>query len=203
MRAVMPVLLPEVEALRRKSGADQWDEMWDGVLHMPPLAGSRHQDLSEDLLVYVRYYWAKPRKAQVAGQRNLSRPGAGDNWRDDYRIPDLLLLTRGHFHVRKESHWEGAPNAVVEIHSPGDEAFEKLDFYRDLGVPEVWIIDGDTCQPEIYLLTNGEYEKQKPSRLGWLHSPLTKFEMRGTRKRKLAIRVQGDDSTRAELPEHR
>ena len=31
MKAVMPSLLPDVQAMRKKIGADQWDEMWEGV----------------------------------------------------------------------------------------------------------------------------------------------------------------------------
>ena len=34
---------------RRKRGADRWDEMWDGVLHMVPPPGSAHQSLTSFL----------------------------------------------------------------------------------------------------------------------------------------------------------
>ena len=32
---------------RRRRGADRWDEMWDGVLHMVPPPGSDHQTLNK------------------------------------------------------------------------------------------------------------------------------------------------------------
>ena len=41
MRAVMPTLLPDVMALRKRTGADRWDEIWDGVLHMAPMPNRR------------------------------------------------------------------------------------------------------------------------------------------------------------------
>ena len=55
-------------------------------------------------------------------------------------------------HIDHDTYFEGAPTVVVEIRSPGDETMEKLPFYAKLGVPEVWIIDRDTRQPELYLL---------------------------------------------------
>ena len=37
MKAVMSSLLPDIQAMRKRTGADRWDEMWEGVLHMPPM----------------------------------------------------------------------------------------------------------------------------------------------------------------------
>ena len=34
MRAVMLVVPPDIPAWRKRTGADMWDEMWEGVLHM-------------------------------------------------------------------------------------------------------------------------------------------------------------------------
>ena len=41
---------------------------------------------------------------------------------------------------------------VVEIQSPGDETYEKLPFYAELGVSEVWIINRDSRSIEVYAL---------------------------------------------------
>ena len=46
--------------------------------------------------------------------------------------------------VDRDAYLEGGPTVVVEIRSPGDETMEKLPFYAQLGVPEVWIVDRDT-----------------------------------------------------------
>lgn len=43
MKAVMPSALPDVLAFRKRTGADRWDEMWEGVLHMPPVPTPEHQ----------------------------------------------------------------------------------------------------------------------------------------------------------------
>jgi len=197
MKAVMPSLLPDVHAFRQGTGADQWDEKWDGVVHLPPMPNFDHQDLEGDLASYLRIYWGRPRKAKALQQINLALPG---EWPSNYRIPDILLLTPDRFHINRNEYFEGAPNVVVEIHSPGDEAHDKLPFYEELRVPEVWIIDRDTKEPEIYVLKRGRYRKQRPRAGGWLYSPATGIELQATSAGKLAIRLAQDDDTREELP---
>jgi Uma2 family endonuclease len=197
MKAVMPVALPDVLLCRKKTGADQWDEMWEGVLHMPPAPRNEHQHLGGELLSYLRQHWARPRKARVYYDVNLASIGG---WPEDYRIPDLLLLTRDRFGIDHGEYFEGAPNVVVEIHSPGDEAYEKLAFYAALGVPEVWIIDRDTKEPEILVLKRGRYKKLRADAGGWVKSPATGVELRAGKSGKLVVRFAGDDRTREELP---
>jgi Uma2 family endonuclease len=199
MKAVMPVALPDVLAMRKRTGADQWDEVWEGVLHMPPAPNRFHQDLEGSLETYLRFRWARPRGAKVYHQINLAAPGG---WPEkNYRIPDLLLLTPERFSIDHNEYFEGAPDVVVEIHSPGDEAYEKLPFYAALGVPEAWIIDRDTKEPEIYLLKRGQYKKQSAAKSGWVRSPGTGIELRVGLPGKLAVRLAGDDTTREDLPE--
>jgi len=202
MRAVIPVVDPHLLAQRKRSGVDQYDEMWEGELHMPPCPDYVHQSFEGDLSTYLRNHWGYPKKAQVVQQMNLAHEGAGADWQSDYRIPDFLLVTADRMNINKGSHFEGAPNAVVEIHSPGDEAYEKLPFYRDLAVPEVWIIHRDSKQAEIYVLHGGEYDSVDSDADGWLRSPAANVEMKPTGTGKLAIRVAGNPTTLAELPQY-
>jgi Uma2 family endonuclease len=197
MRAVMPVARPEVLAWRKRTGQDRWDEMWEGVLHMAPMPNVDHQNLEADLQAYLRQHWARPLRAKVLHQINLAAPG---EWPDNFRIPDLVLLSPDRFDINRGEYFEGAPDAVVEIYSPGDDTYEKLPFYAELGVPEVWIIDRDTKEPEVHVLNKDRYRKQRAVK-GWLRSPATGLELRTARPGKLAIRRSGDDSTSAELPE--
>src|SRR5262249_46200407 len=37
MRAVMSIIPPEILEWRKRTGADQYDEMWNGVLHIMPV----------------------------------------------------------------------------------------------------------------------------------------------------------------------
>lgn len=45
MKAVMAPVPPEILALHRRTGADRYDEMWEGVLHMVAAPNREHQDL--------------------------------------------------------------------------------------------------------------------------------------------------------------
>ena len=197
MRGVMSSVPEHILEWRKRTGADRWDEMWKGVLHLMPSPENEHQELQGSLESFLRWHWARPSGAKIVPTPNLTPPGG---WPDDYRIPDLLLLTRERFFLRKKKYFEGAVDAVIEIHSPDDETYDKLSFYEDLGVPEAWIIHRDTKEPEIYLLKRERYRKQRPVG-GWVRSSLTGTELRSSGAGKLVIRRVGDDATRAELPE--
>jgi Uma2 family endonuclease len=129
---------------------------------------------------------------------NVASPGG---WPNNYRIPDLVLLTPERFGIDRNEYFEGAPDVVVEIRSPGDESYEKLAFYAQLGVLEVWIIDRDRKTPEIYILRAGNYIQQPADAEGWVLSPVTGIELRAGLPGKLAMRLAGDERTREDLPE--
>lgn len=198
MKAVMPILLPDVSNLRRLTGADRWDEMWDGVLHMPPMPNRFHQDLEWSLETYLRQMWAPATGWKVYHQINLASVGG---WPNDYRIPDLVLLSPQRFSIDRNEYFEGAPDVVVEIHSPGDETYEKFDFYAELGVPEVWVIHRDTRVPEVHVLRQKRYHEQQAGAEGWILSPATGLELTAGLPAKLAMRLKGDEKSRRDLPE--
>jgi Uma2 family endonuclease len=197
MKVVIPSAPPSILEERKRTGAHRWDEMWEGVWHLMPSPDCEHQDLERDLLIYLQIRWAKPRRAQVHHQINLAPPGG---WPENFRIPDLVLVSARRFAINRKAYFEGAPDVAVEIHSPGDETYEKLPFYAELGAPEVWIIHRDTKVPEIYLLRKGRYRKQKPTASGWVKSPATGVELRVGKPGKLAVRMNGEDATRQDLP---
>lgn len=200
----MSSLSPSVEDVdlekRKRWGADRWDEVWEGVLHMAASPNPFHQDIESELEQYLQKHWADPIRARVRHNNNVAKDGAGRKWRDDYRIPDLVLMTRDRFHIIKKTHLEGPPNVVVEIHSPDDEASGKLPWYFELGVPEVWIIDRDSLQPEIYVRKRGRWTKVKADAEGWIRSPETGVEMRRAPSGKLGIRMRDDPESMEELP---
>ena len=197
MRAVMPTALPDVLALRRRTGADQWDEMWDGELHMAPSPNRQHQDFEGALESWLRLHWARPTGGRVYHQINVSEPGA---WPKNYRIPDLVLLTPERFGIDRNEYFEGGPDAAVEIHSPGDEAYEKLDFYALVGVREAWIIDRDSKHVELYEPNEGGMRLRPVAADGWVSSDVAGVQMRSVEGGKLEIRLAGRDDTRAQLP---
>jgi len=197
MKGVMPEIPQHILHERARTGANIWDEMWEGVLHMPPMPNREHQDLTLSLAIWLRVYWAAPQGNRVHTQINLASPGG---WPHDYRIPDLLLLKSDTFDIDRNEFFEGPPSVVVEIRSPGDETFDKMSFYAKLGVPEVWIIERDTKVPDVYALADGEYHRLPPGEDSWLESAVTDIRLRGEADGKLAIQLRDDQSTREILP---
>ena len=197
MRAVLPSVPQHVLDARRRAGADRWDEMWNGVLHMPPMPNREHQNLEAQLERWLREFWAEPQGYRVFHGINVAAPGA---WPHDYRVPDLVLLMPDRFHVDRNEYFDGAPTVAVEIHSEGDEAYEKLNFYARIGTPEVWIIDRDSRTPEVYVLQGGGYEPQGPDADGWLTSRATGIELRSEPPDKLALRIAGQPRTQGAVP---
>lgn len=165
---------------------------------MTPSPNREHLDFEGTLEMYLRLRWAKPNRSRVIHNPNLASPGG---WPKDYRIPDLVLMKPERFGIDHNEYFEGAPSAVVEIQSPGEESEEKLPFYAKLGVPEVWLIHRDTKESRVLVLRDGKYELEPPGAEGWHLSREIGVEMRRGRPGKLEIRLQGNDSTREELPE--
>lgn len=197
MNAVMSPVPPEILEWRKRTGADRFDEMWEGVLHTPPLPSRLHQDLEYGLESFLRSHWARLIAGRAYHNIAISKTGG---WPTNFRIPDLVLLKPDRFYIDRNTHFEGASTVVVEIRSPDDESEENFPFYQDLSVPEVWIIDRDTKQPDLYILRNGQYEKQIAVDC-WYPSDATGIEMRFGLPGKLAIRMASDDSTREDLPQ--
>ena len=197
MRAILPEIPPGLLEWRHLTGADKWDEMWEGVLHMPPMANREHQDFEFAIEAFLRLHWAPASGGRVYHGINVASLGG---WPNNYRIPDVVLLTPARFAIDRNEYFEGGPDVVVEIRSPRDESYEKLKFYASLGVREVWIIDRDSKIPEIYTLANGEYELQPTGANGWILSAATGIELRPADNGKLAIRPAGNEAQRQDLP---
>lgn len=79
----------------------------------------------------------------------------------DYRIPDLVF-------ARTALVSEGAAELVVELLSKGDESREKLNFYAEVGVSEVLLIDPATREVELYELRGGKLHLALPDDNGVL-----------------------------------
>jgi Uma2 family endonuclease len=156
---VMPLLVndagleEELIADRRARGIDGFDEVWDGVYVMAPLANDEHQEIVAGfvaLLVNV---------VKLTGLGEV-RPGANisnlrSDWTRNFRVPDVLVFLKGTAAENRDSHWVGGPDFAIEIVSPGDQSREKLAFYSEVGVRELLIIDRDPWQLELFRLEAG------------------------------------------------
>jgi Uma2 family endonuclease len=197
MRAVLNHLPEHVIEDRRRKGIDGFDEMWEGVLHMNPPPSIDHQDFEYSLCEWLMMNWARPFGNRVHHQGAIS---IAQKWTQSFRTPDLVLLTPEQFHIDQRTHFNGPPLVAVEIYSPGDESYEKLPFYAEVGVPEIWIIDRDSKRPEIHRLNQGQYEIAPVDDDGWVLSESAGIRLKATDAGKLVIELVNDANSRAELP---
>jgi len=90
-------------------------------------------------------------------EAGLYRPGpAGDH---DYRIPDLVFARPDDIFERGV---EGRAELVIEILSPGDESYAKLEFYEEVGVREFLVVDPRTRRFELFALGDGHLRTVAP-----------------------------------------
>jgi Uma2 family endonuclease len=124
-----PPAVAELLEQRRTAGADRFDEMWDGVLHMIPPPSHAHELLLTRLLRLL---------GPVADEAGLELTGgvAIGVGPEDYRVPDFALHRPG-----AAQQWHPTAALVGEIISPGDETWEKMPFYHAHGVEEVLVVD--------------------------------------------------------------
>jgi Uma2 family endonuclease len=148
MRAVRFEVPEDLLQERRRTGADRWDEMWDGVLHMVPAPSGPHQRFALRLAV-VLHPLAETSQLVASHETELYRPGVG---RTDYRIPDLVFSQRENATDRGV---EGRAELAVEMRSPDDETYDKLPFYAEMEVQELLVVDPGTCEVELFVLTDG------------------------------------------------
>ena len=152
---------------RARLGLDRLDEVWEGVLHMPPAPGRIHQSVGTALTMFLGPELAA-RKIKLQYETEVHRPGAGGS---DYRVADLVFFREDQPGLALTARgFEGAPLAVLEILSPNDETHEKLDFYAALGVAEVIVIDPHSRRAEIFRLAGSRYVAVSADDRGRVHA---------------------------------
>ncbi|MCO6454236.1 MAG: Uma2 family endonuclease [Pirellulaceae bacterium] len=138
-----------LHAQRRQAGSDRYDEVWEAVCITAPMPNTEHQEIVSRLCFVLQETlgWAGP--GIVLPGVNLS-DRQGDDWHQNYRVPDIALrLADGHA-VDCGTHWSGAVDLLVEVVSRGDLSRDKLPFYSRLGVRELLVVDRDPWQLELY-----------------------------------------------------
>lgn len=151
-----PFVEERLKAEREASGADRYDEVWEGTYMMAPLANNEHQDLQFELASAIKSAMGSGQPARVHTGANVSDREEG--WESNYRIPDVVVVFPGGAARDCDTHWCGGPDFVVEIASPGDRSRDKLDFYAGIGVRELLLVDRDPWDLELYRLASGRLE---------------------------------------------
>ena len=146
-----------VRAERQRSDGSRWDEVWSGVLVMPPMPNNDHQRLVIKLCSVFSSLidWD-------AGDCCLPGANVSDrdaDWQFNYRVPDVLVAKAGGPAQDRGTHWIGSTDLIVEIISPGEEPYAKLDFYSLIGVREVLILQREPWLLERFELQNAVLTK--------------------------------------------
>ena len=164
----MPTLIAdtEVEAelieARREYGHDLRDEVWEGTYVVMPLGNEEHQRLagrfSQILLNVLDYVGGDVVYPGV----NLTDRVPPEDWRENFRCPDVAVFLAGTSAENRGSHWYGGPDLAVEIVSPNDRTYEKLGFYAGIRTKELLVIDRDPWKLRLYRLDGGELREVPP-----------------------------------------
>lgn len=163
MRGVLTHVTDEELAFRRTRGLDRWDEMWEGVLHMPPAPRVEHQRILDELISFLVPLLRRDGRGRLFSGINVFRAD------DDYRIPDVTFVAAANEAIVQEDGTRGGgPDAVIEIRSPHDESYDKFPFFARLGVREVIVIERDTKRVELFRLAGSQYVAVQPDAEGGL-----------------------------------
>jgi Uma2 family endonuclease len=149
-----PELENELIERRRRTGADRFDEVWDGVYVMAPLADNEHQGLATGISAALHAAVEGARPGTVYAGVNVS--DRADDWMQNYRCPDVAVFGKRGRATNCQTHWLGGPDFVVEITSPRDRSREKLSFYARVGTRELLLVDRDPWSLDLYRLEASE-----------------------------------------------
>jgi hypothetical protein len=128
---------------RRALGLDGYDEVWNGEYHVAPAANSRHGAVQAAVLALLRAHAADPRL--VVGPFNL---GTAHN----YRVPDGGVL-----HDGASGLYLPTAALALEVISPDDESYAKLDHYAQHRVAELIYVDLERGDVQLRRLVGNAY----------------------------------------------
>ena len=143
----------KIQAERRATGADCYDEAWEGTYMMTPFPNNEHQHLVSRLTMVLGDVIEWPGLGRVLSGTNLS--DRKDDWTHNYRVPDVAVFLNDGAAKDFGTHWVGPADFLVEVVSPDDHSREKLPFYGQLGVRELLLIDRDPWVVELYRYSEG------------------------------------------------
>ena len=152
-----PQLAAGLIAERQANGTDKFDEVWEGVYVMSPLANNQHQYLVKELttILTLSVDWA--RLGQTFPGTNVS--DRKDDWKQNYRCPDVAVFLNETQAENCGAFWFGGPDFGIEVVSPGDRTVKKLQFYADVLTRELLVIDRIPWRLTLFRLDDGEMKR--------------------------------------------
>jgi Uma2 family endonuclease len=166
-------------AERKRLGHDRFDEVWEGIYVMNPLANWEHQELVGGLIQCLGSVIRDARLGQVLPGVNVSDRQQG--WEKNFRCPDVAVFLNDTKAVNCGAFAFGGPDFAVEIVSPGDRSREKRGFYAKVGTRELLIVDRKPWAIELYRLEGEALVRAGKSTLAkpdWLTSEVVPLKFR-------------------------
>lgn len=143
-------------AERRRTGGDRFDEVWNGVYVMSPLANNEHQGIGAGLCIVIGTVITLVGLGKVFNGVNVT--DRATRWKRNFRCPDVAVYLNGNPAIDRGTHWFGGPDFGVEIVSKGDRSRKKFGFYAEAGTRELLIVDRYPWALELYALNSGRLE---------------------------------------------
>ena len=138
----------ELRRERQRTGADRYDEVWDGVYVMSPMANNAHQGIVSTMAaILLPAIQMKDLGCVLAGANVSDHPS---DWTKNYRCPDVVVYLTGNPAENRETHWYGGPDLAVEVISLEEDPYAKLDFYAGCNTRELLIVHRRPMRLELF-----------------------------------------------------
>lgn len=148
-----PWLEGRLQAQRQATGANRYDEVWEGTYRMTPMPNDEHQEIVSRLTSILEEIVGWPGLGKVRPGVNVS--DRESDWKQNYRVPDLAVFMAGGKAKNCDAYWLGGPDFAVEILSPEDQTRQKLPFYEKIAVVELLLVDRNPWSLELLRYCNG------------------------------------------------
>ncbi len=149
-----PVYEAHVRSERERLFPNKRDEVWNGVIVMPPMPNNEHQAIVMKLAAAFSAVIDWDAGDQALPGANVSDRDA--DWMENYREPDAVVYLATNSALDRNTHWVGGPDLAVEVVSPGEDPRAKLSFYAQTQTCELLIVDRYPWSVEHYQLQNDQ-----------------------------------------------
>lgn len=184
-------LQQRLQAERAATGADRYDEVWEGTYMMAPMPNDEHQQLVSRFVAIFQDVLDWAGRADVRPGVNVS--DRIEQWQSNFRVPDVAVFFKEGIAENRGAFWRGGPDFAVEITCPEDQTRSKLPFYESVSVRELLVVERQPWSLELFRLDGGRFVvagRSDLDRPDMLHSAVIPFTFR---------LVAGDERPRIEV----
>lgn len=194
---ICPTERKEILKNRRELRQERKDEVGNGVYFIAPDPTISHQSPVLELASILKNIVPVGSCVQAGG--NISDRKTG--WKRNYLSPEVMVFLPGNKAVELQTHYQGGPDFLVEIVSPGDLSLKKLPFFAEVGVQEVLLVDPGKSMISLYRRSGDGWASAEIARVddqSWLTSGLLPVEYSfqsaaGDKKPHVVVRHTLDD----------